>query len=170
MANEATMQKSDILTLVSYNGWANDRVRRAAAQTSAEQFTAPARVSHGSLRGALNHVYGTEHIWRMRFQEHVSPRALPSEADYPTLAAFQKAWEAEEKAWRDYLETLNDPAFEAVISYETMRGVPQRTPLWQIIAHVVNHGTQFRAEGAVVLTNYGFSPGDLDMIAYLREQ
>jgi uncharacterized damage-inducible protein DinB len=38
------------------------------------------------------------------------------------------------------------------------------------LAHVVNHGTQSRSEAAVLLTEYGQSPGDLDLILFLREQ
>ncbi len=164
------MQKSDILTLVGYNAWANNRIRRAAAKASPDQYIIPAKVSHGSLRGTLVHIYGAEQVWRKRCQEGVFPRALASETDLPTLPDFQKVWEAEEAALYHYVSGLNDPGFDEIIRYETTRGLPQQTPLWQIIAHVVNHGTQFRAEAAVVLTEFGFSPGDLDLIVYLREQ
>ena len=43
-------------------------------------------------------------------------------------------------------------------------------PLWQPMLHVVNHGTQHRSEAAVLLTEAGASPGDLDLIDYLAER
>ena len=42
-----------------------------------------------------------------------------------------------------------------------------RISLWQALAHVVNHGTQHRSEAAVLLTDVGHSPGDLDMVDYI---
>jgi uncharacterized damage-inducible protein DinB len=41
--------------------------------------------------------------------------------------------------------------------------------LWHLLVHVLNHGTQHRSEAALLLTSYGQSPGDLDLILFLRE-
>jgi uncharacterized damage-inducible protein DinB len=39
-----------------------------------------------------------------------------------------------------------------------------------MLVHVVNHGTQHRAEAAALLTVEGRSPGELDLINYAEEQ
>ena len=38
-----------------------------------------------------------------------------------------------------------------------------------MLAHLVNHGTQHRSEAALLLTQAGRSPGELDLIVYLEE-
>ena len=45
-----------------------------------------------------------------------------------------------------------------------------RNVLWNLLAHVVNHGTQFRGEAGVALAAYGQSPGDLDLLLFFREK
>jgi uncharacterized damage-inducible protein DinB len=42
-------------------------------------------------------------------------------------------------------------------------------PVWQMLVHVVNHGTQHRSEAAALLSAEGRSPGELDMINYAEE-
>ena len=163
------MNKNDILTLFDYNYWANARVLSAAANVSPEQFTAPFNLSHGSLRGALAHVLAAEVVWRLRCQAGISPSALPAESDFPTLESLRVRWAEEEKAMRSFLTALADDKLNQRIQYKTTKGVPFENLLWQLLAHVVNHGTQFRSEAAIALTEYGHSPGDLDMLAFFRQ-
>ncbi|MGH7308893.1 MAG: DinB family protein [Candidatus Rokuibacteriota bacterium] len=162
------MNPDDLRILYDYNYWANARVLTAAARVSPAQLTAPARLSHGSLRGTLAHTLGTEVVWRLRCQEGISLAALPTESELPTLDAIQARWIEEERRMRGYLASLSDAGLTATVHYKTTKGAPFANVLWQLLAHVVNHGTQFRAEAGVALTEYGHSPGDLDLLAFLR--
>ena len=164
------INKSDILTLFDYNYWANARVLNAAARLTPGQFTAPAGLSHGSLRGALVHILGAEMVWRLRCAEGISPSALPDEEDFPSAEALRERWLYEEQKMRAYLNSLSDEAFNQTVQYKTTKGVPFENVLWNLLAHVVNHGTQFRAEAGIALTAYGQSPGDLDLLLYFREK
>jgi uncharacterized damage-inducible protein DinB len=163
------VNRDDVLTLFEYNYWANRRVLGAASAATPKEFAAPARLSHGSLRGALVHTLGAEVVWRLRCQQGISPRAMLSEDELPTLDLLRRRWKDEEHAMRTYLASLTDDLLLQPLKYTTTQGVPFVTILWHALAHVVNHGTQFRGEAAVALTEYGHSPGNLDLIAFLRE-
>lgn len=164
------MDKQDILTLYDYNYWATARVLNAAAQLTPDQFTAPAGLSHGSVRGALAHVLAAETVWRMRCAEGISVAALPAETDYATVEVLRERWQAEKQKMRAFLNALTDEALNQTVKYKTTKGVPYENVLWHLLVHVVNHGTQFRSEAAVALTSYGHSPGDLDLLMFFREQ
>jgi len=163
------MNKEDILTLFEYNYWANARILNATAKVTTEQFVAQANLSHGSLRGMLVHAFGAELVWRLRCQEGVSVTALPTESEFPTAGALWTRWQAEERAMRSYLVSLNDTDLNTEIQYRNTKGAPFANILWKLLAHVVNHGTQSRAEAGIALTMFGQSPGDLDMILFFRE-
>ncbi len=90
--------------------------------------------------------------------------------DFPTLADLRARSRAEEQAMRSYLDTLRDEDLDRVVPYRSTRGVPFENVLWHLLAHVVNHGTQFRGEAGVALAERGASPGDLDLIVFLRER
>ena len=163
------MTQDDVMILFAYNRWANNRILEAAANVSQDQLVAPTNVSHGTLRGALVHTLSAEWVWRQRCQEGLSPSTLLAEESFPTLVELRRRWQAEEEAWAVYLNTLDDDDLNHPIRYTNTRGKVFESTLWHILVHVFNHGTQFRSEAAVALTGYGQSPGDLDLILYLRE-
>jgi uncharacterized damage-inducible protein DinB len=163
------MRSPELLILFGYNEWANLRVLDLADRLTFDQRRAAAQVSHGSLDGTLVHILGAEWIWRNRCQARVSPSSMPSLAEFPDAASLRDRWLGEMHATREYVDLLTDEDLNATIAYTDTKGHALANPLWQILLHVVNHGTQFRAEGAVLLSQHGASPGDLDFIVYLRQ-
>jgi uncharacterized damage-inducible protein DinB len=168
MARRRRMNRADITTLFRYHWWAWERVLAKCALVNDEQYLALAPVPHGSLRGTLVHAFGAEVVWRKRWRGD-SPRALAAEIDLPTVSVLQENWVAEMHTQEVFLNSLTDAALNATLDYKTTRGKPMTDVLWHVMAHLVNHGTQHRSEAAVLLSTFGRSPGDLDMIVFLRE-
>ena len=162
------MNVAAIHSLFDYNYWVNQRILETAASLSPEQFTAASDVSHGSLRGTLVHALSAEWVWRHRCQGS-SPRGLLSDEDFPDAESLARRSHEEEKAMRSYLAGLTDEDLASIIRYSRTEGAWFETPLWQILLHVINHGTQSRSEAAVLLTQFGHSPGDLDYMIFLRD-
>lgn len=163
------MRVEEIAELWDYNYWANARVLDAAGRLSQADLMAPADLSHGSIFGSLVHALAAEWVWRLRCQENTSPDGVPTADDFATLQDLEARWEREEVSMRAYVSGLGDDELYGIVDYTTTSGVPHTNVLWHLLVHVVNHGTQFRSEAATALTARGFSPGDLDFLAYLRE-
>ncbi len=162
------MNTKDIQLLYRYNSWANQRILNTAAQVTAEQFLAPASYPHGGLRGTLTHTLSAEWTWRNRW-EGVLPTAHLKPEIFATFNALRARWAEEGKALDAFVANLTDEKLNATFQYKNFRGDPLENILWQAMAHVVNHGTQHRSEAAAMLTELGHSPGDIDLIVFLRE-
>jgi len=153
-------------TLYDYNCWANAKILEAAEQVSEAQFIEETPESHGSLRGTLVHVLGAEWIWRSRWQG-TSPTENLREEDLPTREALRERWREEERQVRAFLNALHEEEVQRVVQYTNTIGQTYAAPLWQMMGHLVNHGTQHRSEAAVILSRLGYSPGDLDVLIFL---
>ena len=157
-----------IRALYNYSTWANQRVLDIAAELSEDQLLEDLGPSHGSLRNTFVHTMSGQWIWLERWQG-TSPPAMLDRADFPDLISIRTRWEEIENDTRQYLDRLEPDQLEMDISYTTTGGTPGAYPLWQLIMQQVNHQTQHRSEAAVMLTNFGHSPGDLDLVVYLSE-
>jgi uncharacterized damage-inducible protein DinB len=153
--------------LYKYNSWANKRILDAAANVTEAQFLAPASYPHGGLRGTLTHALFAEWIWRTRWLGESSAYRFKPE-DFPTFESLHTRWAEEEKTLNEFIDGLTDDKLNAPFQYKTTRGDVMENILWQVMVHVVNHGTQHRSEAAAMLTELGHSPGDIDLVLFLR--
>ncbi len=159
------MKLDDIKFMYKYNDWANERILKTTEQVTVEQFTIHNNLSWGSLRGTLVHMLDTEWAWRMLLQ-HRKNVDLMNEKDFPNLASLRKPWNEEKIAMSDYLNSLTDDDMHEHIKHIDQSS--NKNALWHYLWHVVNHGGQHRSECAMILTAFGYSPGELDITEYLK--
>jgi len=155
-------------SLHEYSDWANHRVLDTAEQLTPEQFVGDAGPSHGSIRNTLVHQMSGQWLWLERWNGR-SPARMMNPKDFTDLASVRNRWQEIEAETRAFVAGLDEQKLQQVISYTTTEGYPRSNPLWRPVFHQLNHSTAHRSEAAVMLTNFGHSPGDLDYVIYLAE-
>ena len=161
------MRLVDIHLLFDYNSWATRRILSFVRHVSAEQYVKPNSYPCGNLRDTLIHILTAERNWLSRWQEQDARPALTA-ADLPTPDDLSEQWQRDEGRLNAYLGTLNDADLHQRISYKLGDDTPATDIRWAVMAHLVNHGTQHRSEAAQMLTDFGHSPGDLDLLDFLH--
>ena len=162
------MNIQDLRLLYDYHYWAKHHLLSFCKKLTHAQLIAPNTFSNGNLKATLVHLMSAEWIWLQRCRDGVSPPAMLNDADYPTLTDVIKRWDDEEAQFQTWLATLSDSDVQGDIHYATQNGIPFTTPLWHILTHVITHGMQHNSEIAQMLTDFGHSPGNIDLIVYLR--
>ena len=87
------MKTLELIALLEYNYWANERIFQRAARLSVEQLTATSWLSHHSLMKTLIHIVDAEWSWRSCCQEGVLPLEYLNETqfrDIPALRNYSK--------------------------------------------------------------------------------
>jgi len=156
------MNKSDISALIAYNFWADKRILLTCERITAEEFTREVipNPGWGSLRGILVHMLDAEYGWRSNLESQDAAEIL-EEADFADVTVLRTRWDVEHAAWLEYESGLREDTLN--------KSNDNNLKVWQVIVHVVNHGTQHRSEAAAILTGYGQSPGELDFDNFLIE-
>jgi len=75
-----------------------------------------------------------------------------------------------DKRWLEYVSRLDEAELEEQIEYKTLSSEPARDPRWQIIQHVVNHGTYDRGQVTSLLRQSGAKGAGTDLILFYRER
>lgn len=158
------MSKLELIRHVyGYNEWANGKLLDAAGVLTDEELNAIEAASWGSLITELGHIAGAQVVWLQRWQEGQNPRPITGVQELSTLTEVRALFAGSHGDLRKFVDSLTDEKLDAVLRYRDSAGNDAEKPLWQMMVHVANHGTYHRGEFAGVLTDLGYSPGDLDM-------
>ena len=154
------MQADDVRFLFGYDRWATRRVLGVLDGLEPAVWTRTDVVDERGLGGILVHQLGASQRWRHGFQD-TGESPEPEREPLGTIDELRQAWGAEWAGVDAWLPTMTD----AFVEY-----VHEGVPVWQLLVHVVNHGTQHRSEAVALITVEGLSPGELDLFDYAEEQ
>jgi uncharacterized damage-inducible protein DinB len=133
---------------------------------SHEQFTQNADYSHGSVRNQILHLINVDDVWFSELRG-VEPLEPPPSAEFDDRKIIRAHWDNVEQRMREYLAKLQD---------DMLFDKPIKEPdedkdliVWQVLLHVVNHGTDHRAQLLRLLNDMGVKTESQDYIFYVYE-
>ena len=164
--------KPYIEQLIDYNYWANGLILKYSEKLSDEEFTREIENGPDSVRNILAHIMLAEWLWLDRMQGE--SRILDDFKKffrfdrYPTIKECYDDWFDIELRMRDFLAGMSEKQLTESFQYAQSDGGERDNRYVDIFTQLTLHGMQHRAELALILTNMGHSPGNLDYIVYLR--
>ena len=156
---------SEIKTFIAYHLDMTRRVWDSIDQITDEQFLADDAYSRGSIRNLMVHLANTDSNWLAGLKnipENQDPPKRKYE-DYPNRTSVRAFWDETAKDVADYAETLT----EAELGENP---VDISNPRWQVLLHIINHGTDHRSTVLQKLTEFGAPTFDQDFIIWLESR
>jgi uncharacterized damage-inducible protein DinB len=152
---------------IDYTAWASLLLADAAAQLTPEELTHDFGTADGSVLGTLVHIFAADRLWLERVEGRPNP-VFVTDADRG-LSALQSGWPPLLQRWKAWAAGLTDERAREPLAYSTLEGNPWQQPLWEVVLHVVNHGTHHRGQVSGFLRTLGHTPPVTDLICFYRQ-
>jgi uncharacterized damage-inducible protein DinB len=136
-----------------------------ASEVSQEQADAMPWKGVASLQDTLMHIVTAERYWLCNWQDADRPHF-----DWPEhVGEVADHWMALQADSRAFLASLEEAELGRMLTLRQPIGGGRET-LAAGIMHVLLHAAQHRAEAALLLSDLGRSPGELDYIDFLEHR
>jgi uncharacterized damage-inducible protein DinB len=158
-------------TLLDYNEWATERLLRAADRVPDDVFNQMLPgAGHGSIFGQLRHIAWVQLNYLAGFEGKGSdPAEIAAQAkasiDLETREGIRDAFVRGHEGLRAFVAGLTAERWA-----EPQRLWPGKMPLGIYVMQAILHAQHHRGETAALLTELGYSPGDLDFIFFAFER
>jgi uncharacterized damage-inducible protein DinB len=145
--------------LFEYDRWANH-----ATLASLKTVTGS---TERSLK-VFNHILGGQRVWLARFDNPNPPNVQP----WPALGLEEcgAAIDDAHKRWMALLDQLTPEKLSQDLTYRTMAGAEFKTPIRDVITHMVMHSAYHRGQVAAAVREDGGKPTPTDYVVYLRQK
>lgn len=162
------MTAHEARTHIRYSIWASRKVLEAVRALSPEDCAKPMSVSHESIAKTLAHIYFGDAIWYSRIADPRYP--VPPHDALPSLDFVIQEWPRLQAGWEAWAGTATDAEIARQVAFKSRFVGDAGLPAWQIVMHVVNHGTFHRGQIVAMLRQLGVKPPATDIVLFYYEQ
>lgn len=153
--------------LYDYHFAENRKIWQHIIQLPYQQFVQEVNYSLGSVRNQIVHLMNVDEVWFCELSG-IEPPAPYQSADIDDRAAIRARWDSVEQMMRGYLAGLRD---NMLFDQPIREPVEDRNLMvWQVLIHVVNHGTDHRAQILRILHDFGLKTTSQDFIFYVYDR
>ena len=145
--------------LFQYDRWGN-QLALASLSSVAGSIEKPLKI--------FSHVIGAQRLWRARFENPSPPNPQP----WPALSLdeCQGALAEVHQTWVDLLGRLTEERLGQDLLYRTTQGAEFKTPIRDVLIHLLMHSTYHRGQVAAAVREAGGKPAPTDYVVYLRQR
>lgn len=163
------MQSQSYVQLIwEYNYWAHHKLWDTLMSISQDDFLREVDYGIGSLHKQIVHTMWAEALWLRRINGQ--DRINWTTGDFPTREAVIEQWKLVERDYQSYLANVNQEEFaREIVVYSQAYEQNYTHSIAEILIHVVNHGTDHRAQILRLIGDYGGDTFEQDMIYYFRD-
>jgi uncharacterized damage-inducible protein DinB len=160
---------SSLVTHLQYHRWATALVLEETSALPSEQLMQNLQGSFASIYDTIVHLYQSDKVWLDRLKERPSGQLSDYEAP-GCMYDLKDAWLPVHDEMISVVSGLSDEQLGRVFAYKNLAGQPFETPLWQMILHIVNHGTHHRGQITMMMRQIGEKATNIDLIRYYRTE
>ena len=158
----------DLVTLFSFDRWANGKVLEACRGLTAGQFVAEPVPGWSSVRSTIHHIVMATEI-NLRAAAGDAEGRLLTEDDVATVDDAARFLDHIYARFEELCPTLTPERLNAVVTLHAI-GRTFTLPRWAILRHIVNHATYHRGQIASKLKRFGIEPPNTDFFWWMIEQ
>lgn len=153
---------------LAYTVWANEKMFGTIGNLTEEQLHQPVISSFNSVYRTLLHMWDAESIWwqRMKLQEHIN---RPSDTFTGSLSELKQKMTQQSQQWKEWADNATEAALQHEFIYQNNKKEQFKQPIWQMLLHMVNHGTYHRGQLITLLRQLGLEQmPQTDFIVFSR--
>lgn len=161
------LEQQMCLSHVEYHRWATEEMLQSIVPLRDEDLDRDLGSSFGSVRRTLAHMYAVDVLWIARLKN--DRNASLASVTVPTeMEELKGSWLTSLGGLLGEVHSGSEAYLKSTCSFRNSTGAEFEMPVWQVLLHVVNHGTAHRGQITGMLRQLSAIPRTTDLVLFYR--